>query len=223
MRFPFIPLFRSAAPVDGLQEHAAKLKECTWIFQHAIECHILANCESFEDLRKKVGVLEKEADAIKRRIREKMPAAIMMPVEKFQLYSYLAEQDRVLDALEDALDWISYREPPGFPPGIEKQFFLLIDAVIDPVEEISPLVTQAAAYFRKRSQKQRKPVIEIIRNIRRQAHEADKAEDLVKRQIFATDADPVTLVHMIHLAEMLGAVADHAENTSDLMLAMLAR
>jgi predicted phosphate transport protein (TIGR00153 family) len=223
MRFPFIPLFRSAAPVDGLQEHAAKLKECTWIFQHAIECHILGNCESFEELREKVSALEKEADGIKRRIREKMPAAIMMPVEKFQLYSYLSEQDRVLDALDDALDWISYREPPGFPPGIEKQFFLLIDAVIDPVEEISPMVTQAAAFFKKRTQKLRKPVIETIRNIRRQAHEADKAEDLVKRQIFATDADPVTLIHMVHLAEMLGAVADHAENTSDLMLAMLAR
>lgn len=223
MRFPLLSLFRASAPMDGLQEHAAKLKECTWIFQHAIECHIGENCESFDELRERVGALEKEADDIKRRIREKMPAEMLMPVEKFQLFSYLTEQDRVLDALEDALDWISYRESPRFPKGVEKEFFLLIDAVIDPVEEIDSMVTEAAAFFRKRSKKQREAVIEIIRNIRRQAHEADKAEDIVKRRIFATDADPVTVVHMIRLSEMLGAIADHAENTSDLMLAMLAR
>lgn len=223
MRIPFLPLFQSTAPLDGLQEHAAKLKECTWIFQHAIECHIMGTCDSFEELREKVGGLEKEADDIKRRVRETMPSKMRMPVEKFQLYSYLTEQDRVLDALEDALDWVAYREPPGFPKAVEKEFFLLIDAVIDPVEEISPLVTAANAFFRKPAKKQRKPVIDIIRNIRRQAHEADRAEDLVKRRIFTTEADPVTLFHMVRLAEMLGAVADHAENTSDLMLAMLAR
>jgi uncharacterized protein len=48
MRFPLLSLFRASAPMDGLQEHAAKLKECTWIFQHAIECHIGENCESFD-------------------------------------------------------------------------------------------------------------------------------------------------------------------------------
>jgi uncharacterized protein Yka (UPF0111/DUF47 family) len=35
--------------------------------------------------------------------------------------------------------------------------------------------------------------------------------------------DPVTVFHMIRLAEVIGSVADHAENAGDMMRAMLAR
>ncbi len=222
MRIPFLSLFITS-PFDGLQEHAEKVKECAWVFQHAIECHIVHNCESFEELRAEVTRMENEADAIKRRIRGHLPVGTLLPVDKFQLFRYLREQDQVLDSLEDVLDWISYREQPGIPEALQKDFFLLIDSVIDPVEELSQMVAEARTYFKNYSDKQRKVVKDIILNIRKQENEADKAEDLVKRKIFHTVADAVTVFHMVRLAEILGAIADHAENAGDMMRAMLSR
>ena len=35
--------------------------------------------------------------------------------------------------------------------------------------------------------------------------------------------DPVTVFHMIRLAETIGSIADHAENAGDMMRAMMAR
>ena len=222
MRIPFLSMFLSS-PFDGLQEHAEKVKECAWIFQHAIECHMVQNCKSFEELRKEVTRIESDADAIKRRIRGHIPVGTLMPVDKFQLFRYLREQDSVLDSLEDTLDWISYREKPGVPEVLHKDFQILIDAVVDPIDELNRMVKEARIYFKNYSDKQRKIVKDIIHNIRQQEHDADKAEDIIKRKAFNMDAEPVTVFHMIRLAETIGSIADHAENAGDMMRAMISK
>jgi predicted phosphate transport protein (TIGR00153 family) len=222
MRIPFLSLFVTS-PFEGLQEHAEKVKECAWAFQQAIECHVSDRCRQFEELRSEVSKLENQADNIKRRIRGHLPLGTLMPVSKFQLFRYLREQDQVLDAVKDALNWISYRTEPGIPAELEKYVFLLVDAVIEPLEELSRMVAGAKRYFETYSEKQRVAVKEIISQVRAQEHAADKAEAEIKRQVFNMDIDPVTVFHMVRLAETIGSIADHAENAGDMMRAMLAR
>jgi predicted phosphate transport protein (TIGR00153 family) len=222
MRIPFLSMFMTS-PFDGLQEHSEKVQECAWVFQQAIECHVANDCRRFEEFRQDIIRLEQEADAIKRRIRGHLPKGTLLQVDKFQLFRYLREQDQVLDAVEDALDWISYRDEPGIPEQLQKEFFLLIDAVIDPIEELSRMVAEARKYFKNYSEKQRVRVKEIIRSLRRMEHEADKLEDQVKEKVFNAIEDPVTVFHMVRLAETIGSIADHAENAGDMMRAMVAR
>ena len=222
MRIPLLSLFITS-PFDGLQEHAEKVKECAWAFQQAIECHISEKCKNFEEFRQEVVTIETEADTIKRSIRGHLPKGTLMPVDKFQLFRYLREQDRVLDAVEDALNWLSFRSEPGIPEGLQKEFFLLVDATIDPIEELSTMVSEVRKYFKNFSEKRRMIVKNIIRNLRRQEHEADKIEAMIKKKTFNMDMDPVTIFHMITLAEIIGSIADHAENTGDMMRAMIAK
>jgi uncharacterized protein len=222
MRIPFLSLFVTS-PFEGLQEHAEKVKECAWAFQQAIECHVSDRCRQFEELRSEVSKLENQADNIKRRIRGHLPIGTLMPVSKFQLFRYLREQDQVLDAVKDALNWISYRTEPGIPAELQKYVFLLVDAVIEPLEELSRMVAGAKRYFETYSEKQRVAVKEIISQVRAQEHAADKAEAEIKRRVFNMDIDPVTVFHMVRLAETIGSIADHAENAGDMMRAMLAR
>jgi len=222
MRIPFISLFMKS-PFDGLQEHAEKVKECAWAFQQAIECHITDQCETFEEFRLEVDKLESEADSIKRRIRGHLPKGTLMPVDKFQLFRYLREQDKVLDAVEEALDWLSYRSEPGIPEALEKDFFLLVDAVMDPVEEMCRLVLEAGKYFRNYSEKQRKIVQDIVHTMRRQERDADKVEDGIKEKLLNMKIEAITVFHMIRLAEIIGSIADHAENAGDMVRAMMAR
>jgi predicted phosphate transport protein (TIGR00153 family) len=222
MRLPFLSLFMTS-PFEGLQEHAEKVKECAWAFQQAIECHVSKQCQSFEDLRQEVANLERQADSIKRRIRGHLPIGTLMPVSKFQLFRYLREQDGVLDAVEDTLDWISYRPVPGIPPEAQKDFFLLVDAVIEPIEELSKMVSEARAYFQSYSDSQRVKVKDIIRMLRQQEHEADKLEHALKGRLFNMSIDPVSVFHLVRLAEIIGSIADHAENAGDMMRAMVAK
>jgi predicted phosphate transport protein (TIGR00153 family) len=211
------------SPFEGIQEHAEKVKECAWVFQQAIECIIEERCEDFEHFRRDIDKLEDEADAIKRRIRGHLPKGTLLPVDKFELFRYLREQDKVLDAVEEGLDWISFRSAAGFPEGLEKDFMLLVEAVMDPIEELSKMVAEARKYFSNFSESQRSIVKEMIHTLRQHEHEADKLEDNTKEKIFNTIDDPVAVFHLIRLAEIIGSIADHAENAGDMMRAMVAK
>ena len=222
MRIPFLSFFLTS-PFDGLLEHAEKVKECGWAFQQAIECYASVKCEEFDVYRQEVDTLESEADAIKRRIRGHIPVGTRMPVSKFQLFMYLKEQDNVLDSVQESLQWLSCRINPVITEELKKDLFLLVDSVIEPIEELSRMVAEAKKYFETYSNKQRDIVKEIIRNLRKREHEADTLEDALKHKIFTLEKDPVTIFHMVRLAECISAIADHAENAGDMMRAMIAR
>jgi predicted phosphate transport protein (TIGR00153 family) len=222
MRIPFLSLFIDS-PFDGLQEHAEKVKECVWSFQQAIECHVAPSCTRFETLRQEIIKIEKEADNIKRRIRGHLPKGTLLPVDKFELFRYLGEQDKVLDKVEDALDWISFRDEPGIPEALHKDFRLFVDAVIDPIEALSDMVQAARNYFKNFSDQHREEVKAIIKTLRVQENKADQMEALIKRKAFGLQKDPMTIFHMVRLAETIGSIADHAQNAGDMMRAMIAK
>jgi predicted phosphate transport protein (TIGR00153 family) len=222
MRIPFLSLFITS-PFEGLQEHAEKVKECAWVFQQAIECIIEERCEDFEHFRKDIDKLESEADAVKRRIRGHLPKGTLLPVDKFEVFRYLGEQDKVLDAVEEGLDWLSFRAAAGIPEVLEKDFMLLVVQVMEPIEELYKMVVEARKYFSNFSDSQRNRVKEMIHILRQHEHEADRLEDAVKEKIFNTIDDAVAVFHLIRLAEIIGSIADHAENAGDMMRAMVAK
>ena len=222
MRIPFFKMFMTS-PFEGLQEHAEKVKECAWSFQQAMECYFAAKCKTFEEFRQEVIQIESEADSIKRRIRGHLPKETMMPISNFLLFRYLREQDDVLDAMEDTLDWISYRSTTKIPPELEKDFTLLVDAVIDPIEQLTTLVAEAREYFGNYSENQRVIVKDIIHSLHEQENVADKFEDVIKKKVFNMEDDAVTIFHLVRLAETIGFIADHAQNAGDMMRAMISR
>jgi uncharacterized protein len=222
MRLPFVTMFL-ASPFDGLEEHAKKVKQCTGAFQEAFACHLSAKCVNFEEHRRYIHHLETEADAIKRRIRGHLPKGTLMPVDKFTLFRYLRQQDKVLDAVQHALDWLSYRDDPGIPPSLQPDFLRLVQAVVQPISELDRIVIGARDYFKGFQEQKRIDVKEIIRRVRQMEHDADQLEDAIKRRVFNMDLDAVTIYHMTRLAEIIGSIADHAENAGDMMRAMVAR
>ena len=123
------------SPFEGLSEHAEKVKECTWTFQQAVECHLSGRCDRFDDLRRDIIRMEQEADAIKRRIRGHIPIGTLMPVAKFQLFRYLREQDSVLDSVEDVLDWLSYRADVAIDEVLAKEIKPVADIIAEMVAD----------------------------------------------------------------------------------------
>jgi len=222
MRIPFLSMFMTS-PFDGLEEHAGKVKDCALTFKKAIECHLADDHEQYATLQSEVERLESEADAVKRRIRGHLPKGTLMPVDKFQLFRYLREQDAVIDAVEDILEWISFREEPGIPKEFSKDFLAFVEAVLSPIDELSEMVREARKYFQNYNEDQREKVKEIIVKLREQEQKADRHERNIKRKVLNMEIDPITVMHMIRLAEYIGSIADHAENAGDMMRAMIAK
>jgi len=221
MRLLLSSLFMES-PFEALQKHADKVKECAHLFKEAAVCHIGQECKKFDLLTEQVARLESEADYIKRNIRNHLPRGILMPVDKFQFFQYLREQDKVLDEVEDAMFWLSFR-PRGIPDQIAADLNHLVDAVIPPIEKLSYLVALATEYFRTKSEAQREKIKSLIRDIRQYEREADHLERELKYKIFATIKDALVVFHVIRLVEIVGNIADHAQNASDRMRVMVAR
>ena len=222
MRLPFLSMFMTS-PFDGMEEHAEVVKDCAWAFQEAVECHISYKCSRFDSLRGDIIEMEREADAIKRRIRGHIPKGTLMPVDKFQLFRYLREQDSVLDSVEHALDWLALRQDEKFPKELHQDIFHLVETVVDPIDELSSMIVEARKYFRNYKESQRVIVKDIIRTLRLQEREADRVEHTIKLKVFSMDVDPITVYHTVKLAEIIGSIADHAENAGDMMRAMVAK
>ena len=85
------------------------------------------------------------------------------------------------------------------------------------------MVTAARKYFQRFSESKRNKVKEIIRAIRQQEHEADKVQEMIVQKAFETITDPISLFHVIRLAESIGSIANHVENAGDVMRSMIAR
>ena len=221
MRSTFMYLFYKS-PFENLKRHADKVSECGRMFHKAVRCHLDNKCEEFDNLTDQVAKLESEADAIKRNIRGHMPRGILMPVDKFEFYRYLGQQDKVVDAVEEAVYWLSYR-----PEGVEENEIgedlgFLVEKVVPAIEDLSPLVGMAVEFFQTRSKEQRQKIKSLIRDIRQREHEADHLERELMHKIFSTIKDPIKIFHLIRLVETIGSIADRAENASDMMRAMIA-
>lgn len=221
MRIPILTLFRKS-PFEGLKTHADKVKECTWMFKRAIQCYIDKACEEYEQLAKEVSTLENEADVIKRNIRGHLPKGVIMPVDKSNFFMYLREQDQVLDAAEDALDWLTFRLT-DIPKEIEKDLLSLVEMDIEAIELLGPMLDAANAYFRYNDEEDREKVKKVIREIRHKEHEADKLEKRMKKVIFNLNIEPISVFHLNYVLDKIGEIADHAENAGDMMRAMMAR
>ena len=220
MRIPFFAPTGSL-PFDGFQEHATKVKECAWAFQQAIECYFSDKCDRFEEYLGEIDRLESEADVIKSTVRSAISKRGKLPVEKFQLFLYIQEQDKVLDCVEDCLNWIYYRPYSFVSEELRTDIFDLVDAVITPIEELSVMVSEARKLFSNFSEKQRDVVKGLVRSLHMCEHEADKMEDSLKLNIFTKESDPIVVLHMLGLVERIGNIANHAENTGDVMRAMI--
>jgi len=125
--------------------------------------------------------------------------------------------------MEDTLDWISYRRKTKIPEELEKDFALLVNAVIHPIEKLTSMVIEARQYFKSYSENLRVVVKNIIHTLHRQEREVDKFEYDIKKKLFNLDIDTVSIMYLVRLAEIIGSIADHAQNAGDMMRAMLSK
>ncbi len=222
MRIPGLSKSRSLS-FKEIEDFSGKIKECAWAFQQAIECLISKKCESFEELRQDVTRLVSEVQVMSHQIFISAAQSDRLPAPGHLLLSFLRELTKVTSSVEEALEWFSFRKEPVIPQELEKDFFLLFDSVIDPVEELVKIVAEAGKYFKKPGDKPRKNVLNLIAGISKMSGEANKLDERLKRKIFAQVSDPLAVFHLVRLSEIIAAIGGRAENTGDLLRIMICK
>lgn len=220
MRRPLTFLFQEN-PFGLFRQHTEKVKECAWKLQHAVECQVSENCDRFEEIRADLENTSQDAAALADQIRHRLPKGIFSAIQRFQLIQYLRAEEAILAAVRQSLNWFTYRKEVILPTSIEKDFFLLVESVMDPIEALTAMMADADRYCSTFSAKPKKSLQQKLDDMRRQEKEAGIAEEQLKKKAFETLSDPVSVFRMFRLAESIGAIARHAAAAGDLMRCLI--
>lgn len=215
-------VFKEVPVFELLKRHANLVLECVERLPLALEAYFKGDKTHLEEIARHIIEIEKEADKLKRNIRGHLPKGLLLPVEKFELFLYLKEQDAVVDAGEELLNWLSFRDF-NFDSYLKSQIMELLNKSLDAVRPLVKMIELSAAFLITRDKDARENSKEIIRDIRYRQYLTEEMGYSLKKDVFQIIQEPVSLFYTLKLIEIILGISHHAENAADLMRAMIAK
>ncbi|WP_022661262.1 DUF47 domain-containing protein [Paucidesulfovibrio longus] len=222
LRLPLFGLLSKKSPMEGLVEHYDKISECINIINESLECYVTGgSCREMEELAEGIAEVEREADAIKRRIRNHLPRQLFMAVEKVLFLNYTNKQDNILDSAEDALEWLAMRRL-AVPHAFQKDLVNLLDGVDRAATLLGPALKATIDLVEGRSidREGTKDTYRQVRNVRAEVREMVKS---LTRKIYNSDMDFKDIYQLVHFVDCLGEMSHNCSSCVDGLRAMIAR
>ena len=207
---------------DLLKKHARLVLECAERLSLSLEAYYKKDTAQLEEIAKHIFEIEKEADQLKRNIRGHLPKGILLPVERFELFLYLKEQDAIADATEEILNWLSFKYVE-IPTELFEEIESLLTKSIESLKYLENLITYSADFLINRNENSRNQAKDIVREIRYSQYLAEEFGNKIKKEIFSKLNDSLTLFYTLKLVDLILGIPHHAENTADLMRVMIAK
>lgn len=207
---------------DLLKKHAHLVLECVERLSLALEAYDKKDTVRLEEIATHIFEIEKEADQLKRNIRGHLPKGIILPVERFELFMYLKEQDAIADVAEEILNWLSFKYI-DLPKELFQEIENLLTKSIESLKYLEDLIVYSADFLLTKNENSRNQAKEIIRNIRYSQYLAEESGNKIKKEIFSKLEEPLKLFYTLKLVDLILGIPHHAENTADLMRAMIAK
>ena len=215
-------VFKEIPVFELLKKHAHLVIECMERVPLALEAYYRKDKNKFEEVFKDILEIEREADKLKVKIRNELPLGLVLPVEKFKIFFYLREQDSIADMAERILNWLSFKDIE-IPKEIFTKLLDLLNQNIETAKRLEDMISYSENFLITRNETEREKAKEIIRKIRYNQHIAENTGNDLKREIFQTINDPITLFFLLDLVDYVMGISSHTENSADLMRAMIAK
>jgi len=213
------------SPFGPLLQHTKKVHECVKLVLPLLDALIEEDYEEVHRVQDNISKLEYEADLIKHEIREQLPRRYFLPVERADLDSFLHCQDSIADGVEDFAVILIIRNTK-IHPDLADQFKAFVEQVVHvsetlmaAAEELQNLAETSFGGAEARS------VLQRIAGLGEEEWKADRMERKLSRHIYDLEheLDPITILFYEKMLQVLGAVANAAENTGELLRTMIVK
>lgn len=213
------------SPFGPLAEHTERVHDTVMLIRPLFEAFLAGDRDRTQDIYEQICRLEQEADTIKNEIRDHLPKSLFLPVNRADVLMFLKEQDALADGAEDLGVIMTMRRTP-VPEEMAEPILAFVDQVIrtsevwyETVKEL-PALQEASFTGPEVGQ----TIASIIR-VSDLEREADEQQAGVTKMLFAreTELGAVSVFFWMNIFKTLGSVANHAENSADLLRLMLAR
>ena len=177
------------------------------------------------DFAAQIKLLETEADKLKSTFRLNMPKSLFLPVDRKDLLSLIADQDKIADTAEDIGKIFLYRNMI-----VPEEIKELLDELLEATMEISAAAKEMIEQLDELLElgfggRESAKVTKMIAGVRRSEHNIDDILYRCQKQLFAIegDLDPVSVMFWYKILELLGLISDQSENLADRLLLFLSK
>ena len=205
------------SPFGPVIEHAKKVYECIELINPVIKAWLREDWDEIERLRNEISRKEHEADQMKTEIRSSLPKSLFYPVPRGDLLRILNNQDNIADAAEDLCVVLTLRKTK-LPESLTEDFQSLVDQVIETCSKLlnanEELETLMEVSFTGPATEK---ILKIVDEIGTMEWKADnKARELVKKLLaLESQLDPLTIIFIMKIIEVLSDLSNYAENCGD--------
>jgi uncharacterized protein len=213
------------SPFGPLAEHTEKVRETLTHLRPLMESFLDREEARTVETSMTIARLEHEADEIKEDIRDHLPKSLYLPVDRGDLLAFLKQQDSIADRAEDLGELLSLR-PSNAPSGLREPLLVLVDQVLEAVDawyavsaELRQL--QEASFRGAEAEK----VLRMIGAVNTAEYRADKKQRKALREVIAHEdaLGALSVVLWMEAISLLDRIADHAENSADILRLMIAK
>lgn len=222
-----IPIGRLLArdPFASLDELMQAVNDCCAFLPPMFAALAAGDQSQVVTLAKGASIAEATADDIKDRLRDQLPRSLFLPVDRRDVLGLISQMDAVADSAEDVGVVFTLR-PFDLPSALAAPLMALVEAVMQTVARASEVVellpALVAGGFGGRAAERARAAITAVSQAE---HIADKRQDQAAKCLFKLEdhMSAVSLFMWTKVLQILGAIANHAENIGDRIRLFLAR
>lgn len=208
--------------LPGLLDHYQPILRGVTLLDEALKRSLAASQDlGFKVLAAEIDILEAEGDKIKRRIRNHLPPAFLMVVDKTLFLNYTRSQDNILDAVQEAVAWLGLGD--FFVPQTLSD--LMVESVGEAartVEMLRSALLETIAFILE-GKGDRSDLKNRMHDIRMQHLKVVKAKRSFIAEAYGSDLEFCRVYQVIRFVEYVYRASHSAEGCADILRAMLAR
>ena len=202
-----------SSPVMPLEKHVNIAYQATRKLKDFFAAVFDNDWELAERIREEINDLEHQADDLKKEIRLHLPKSLFMPVPREDLLELLLVQDRMANRAKDVSGIVLGRRME-IPSSIAEEFLEFVNRNIDAAKQARKSVRELDELFTSGFRGAEASLVEsMIEELDRIETDTDDRQAALRRSLFKIEKehDPVNVMFLYQVIEMIGEIADTAE------------
>lgn len=221
---PILQMF-ARSPFKPMQEHIEKAQACASELIPFFEAVIADDWNEAAKVQQRIAMLEGEADAMKKDVRQNLPNSIFLPVPRNDLLELLRMQDKIANRAKDIAGLMLGRQMQ-VPAPLQEQMREFVRAALSTSEQalnaLNELDELVATGFRGHEV----DVVEkMIGELDDLEHRTDELERNIRADLFRIEKElyAIDAMFLYQIINWIGDLADRAQQVGSRLQLLVAR
>ncbi|WP_375056963.1 TIGR00153 family protein [Zobellella sp. DQSA1] len=213
------------SPIKPLQKHVMKVHEAAQQLVPFFDAMWEQDWEKAEQIQGHISQLEREADALKREIRLKLPRGLFMPVARTDMLELLTQQDKIANKAKDISGRIVGRQME-IPLQLKTSFMAYLSRCIDATAQAAKAIDELDELLETGFKgREMDLVTDMIHQLDLIEDDTDVMQAKLRKQLQAIEDgyNPIDVIFLYKILEWVGDLADQAERVGARLELMLSR